>query len=100
MAHRIGGAVELAVLIVAPADDRLDRALSCHRHDCCLCRVILRAFGIKLLVDDALCRLLQLRIDRRLHLDHEIAGNMLGLDKCERVGIGLIEEPVGACDGG
>ncbi len=99
LAQRIGGAVELARLVILAADDRPDRSVRRHRDERRLCRSIGRRLLLELLVDDLLGDLLHGEVDRALDLDHIFAGQVLLVDDVERLLIGPVEEPVGTVEG-
>ena len=99
LAQRIGGAVELACLVVLAADDRPDRAVRRHGDQRRLGGMVGRRFVLELVVDDPLRRLLHADVDRGLDLDDIFVGEVLLVDDVERLLVGLVEEPVGAVIG-
>ena len=70
LALGVGGAVELAVFVIAPADHRLHGAVVLHGDDRGLRGVIGRRLDVDRLVDDRLGAALDAAVDRGLHLDH------------------------------
>ena len=91
---RIGGAVELAVFIIAPADDGFHSPFRRHGHRGHLRKPVARPFRIDNLVDNSLGCRLQLYVNRGLDFDDEIAGQMLLFKNRQRFAIGPIHEPV------
>ena len=94
----ICGPVELAVFVVAPADDRFYRAFGRHGHRGGLAEPVARPFRVDDVIENLLGRRLQFHVNRCLDLDDEIAEQTLLLEERDRLFVGPIEEPVGAVE--
>jgi hypothetical protein len=100
LAACFGGAVELAVHVVSPADDRPDRAVGLHGDEGGLGGIEGGAFFLEHFVDDPMGRLVHFDVERRLDLENVVAPQPVLVEQIHGFAVGPVQQVVGAVEVG